>query len=112
MTSLEDKAEQADNEAYRVPEAAEASGRFRIESMELTSADEIGTDQFPQFGDWLPVTRVVDGLDHGECHLECPGALARSLIDAGAEVGTSFGVETASKNRDGEWTVEIETDDG
>lgn len=111
MTTLEDKAETPEVVALSIADADETAGRFELESLELDPADEVGTDQFPQYGDWLPVTRYIDGMEHGDMHLECPRGLAKELVAAEIEAGDVFAVTDSTKGLDGEWQVEVELDD-
>lgn len=86
---------------------------YRLESDELTEAAEIGGEnEFPQFGDFLDVTATDgNGDDLGPRWVECPGDLARSLVEAEISAGDRFQVTEAAKAEDGAWSFEIQTDD-
>lgn len=112
MTTLEDKAETPENVAHSISDAAEAAGEYKVRSLELDPADEVGSGQFPQYGDWLPCSSISpDGLDIGEVWVECPRGLAQALLEAELEEGDRFRVVSAEKSPAGEWHVEIDAAD-
>lgn len=80
---------------------------YRLESTELTPADEIGgEDEFPQYGDFLDVTALDgNGDELGPRWVECPGALARCLQDVD---GDAFQVLTVEKTEDGAFRFDVE----
>jgi hypothetical protein len=110
MTDLDDKAI-ATREVVRVGESELQT--YRLEDTELTEASAIGgSDAYPMYGDFLDV--VVVDADHeplGPRWVECPGDLARALVDAGVEAGDVFTVAEVSKTQDRGWSCEVETDD-
>lgn len=109
MTTLEEKAEQTRD----VTRADSATGAYRLESLDLTPAEDIGPeDQFPQYGDFLSVTALTrQGNENGEQWLECPAGLAAALLELDPGVGDTVVVTEASKTDDGEWTFTVESGD-
>lgn len=110
MTDLESKADAA----RAVVRAGESPGqRYRLEDTELTEASAIGeSDGFPKFGDFLDVTAVdANGAALGPRWVECPGNLARQLVEAEVSAGDTFAVQDAAKSEDGAWTFEVTIDD-
>lgn len=106
MKGFDDKAEEA-IPCVRVAEADTTT--YRVTKSGLLPASEVGTDEFPQYGDWLPCTATTaDGDDLGDRYLECPGALAAELVRIDADVGTQFRITEASKTPDDQWTITIE----
>lgn len=106
MTSLSDKAETTRD----VRRASEAAGAYRLETDELTPADDIGSeDDFPQYGDFADVTVLgMDGSDHDPCWLETPAGLARALLDADVGPGDLFVVDgQPTKDDGGNWTFDV-----
>lgn len=112
MTSLGDKAETPPD----IRRPAEAEGEsFTITDLVLVGADDIGTDEFPRYGDFLP---VVDASGN-EAFLECPTGLAASIMnefgDHAPRTGTRFVIESASKvdGDDGNqvWAFEVEIEE-
>lgn len=111
MTTLDDKAETPENVAHSIADAAETAAEYRIRSLELDPAEEVGTDQFPQFGDWLPAEEVRDGASIGDVWVECPRGLAQELVAAEVDEGDVFAVTAANKSPAGEWNVEVDAAD-
>lgn len=105
MTSLEDKAAQA-RDIYR---AEDATGAYRIVSLDLVEASEIGgEDSFPKFGEFADVVELTEtGEDRGEAWLECPADLAQGLLDIGVEAGSEFVIESVKKDDDGQWRFSV-----
>lgn len=107
MTDLNEKA----TSARDVVRAGELDGvTYRLQTTELTDADDIGgDDDFPQFGEFLDVTAVdADHDDLGPRWVECPADLARELVEAEVGAGDVFTVTDAGKTEDGAWTFEVE----
>jgi hypothetical protein len=106
---IADKAETA-RAVVRVGESAGV--RYRLNDTELTDSTAIGdAEAFPQFGEFLDVSAVdVDGNALGRRWLECPGDLAKGLVDLGISDGETFAVEDASKTDDGAWSIEVSND--
>jgi len=108
MTDIEDLASTA-RDVIRAEDAENVP--YRLEDTETTDADDISPEgEFPQFGDFLDVTALDgDGVGLGPRWLECPGGLARMLVDAElVEAGAEFQILDASKDDSGAWTFEIE----
>jgi len=110
MTDLDDKAAAARG-VVRVKDAQMQT--YRLKDTELTEAAYIGSsDGFPQYGDFLTAAAVdANGDDLGPRWVECPGDLARALVDADVGEGDVFTVIEAAKTEDGTWSVEVETND-
>ena len=87
---------------------------IRIDSAELVEADEIGTDEFPQYGTFLPVA-VADGNDEIPSYLEIPRRVAKKLVDrlpADSREGEWFRLSNREKSQaTGTWSAEIEIAD-
>jgi len=100
MTSLDEKAQESpDVDLAR----QSAPGAYRIETWELTPADDISPEgEFPEYGEFL---RVVS--TGGEQFIECPQGLARWIVDAGLEERDGFRIRTVQKV-DGEWEYDCE----
>lgn len=107
MVSLDEKAD----DTRDVVRASEAEAQwYRLESTDLTPAGDIGTDDFPQYGDFADVVAVdANGDDLGSRWLECPSGLARELVDAGIAADEDFQITEASKTADGAWSFSIQT---
>lgn len=106
MTSLEDKAE---SEVDVTLAADLVESQYRLVSLELTPADELGTDDFPLYGDFAEVEErsPVDGTFRGQSHVEIPASLASWLVEA--EVGTSDWWQVIDAEKvDGSWRFEVE----
>lgn len=112
MTGIEDLASTA-RAVIRAEDAANTP--YRLEDTETTDADDISPEgQFPQFGEFLDVV-ALDGnaADLGPRWLECPGGLARELVDGDlVEAGAQFQVVEATKDDSGAWTFDVEEFDG
>lgn len=108
MTDLEELA--TSNRDVIRPEDAE-NVPYRLEDTDSTEADEISAEgEFPQFGEFLDVTALNGGAgDLGPRWLECPGGLARELVEAGlAEDGAEFQILGTEKDDTGAWTFDLE----
>lgn len=107
MTSLEDKA----SESPEVSLARQsAPGVYRVEDTELLPADDLTPEgDFPEFGEFLEVTPAGSGVGWRDSTewIECPQALAKWLVENGAEEGFAFRILTVQKV-DGSWRYECE----
>jgi len=103
MTDLEDKADQESQEDVIL--IRNGAGSYRMEGKELVDCSEIGTEDYPRFGEFLSVSRQ----DGGPAWLECPGDLARTLVKAGVQPGEPFEIVRTTKNAAGRWEVEADT---
>jgi len=110
MTGLRDHAKKAETEVRTVSNAE--GHTYRIESDELLEADEIGDDEFPQYGQWLETTDRPEGTK--TVYLETPAVLAKRLVDEVAHnadlEGRLFTLTDAEKV-DGRWEVDLEVHD-
>lgn len=80
-----------------------APGAYRLESKELTAADDVTAEgQFPEYGWFLDVTGTS-----GRQYIECPQGLAGWLDRNGVEPGDGFRIITCRKV-EGAWAYEVE----
>jgi hypothetical protein len=108
MTDIEDLASTA-RDVIRAGNAENVP--YRLEDIETTDADDISPEgEFPKFGDFLDVVALDgDGVDLGPRWLECPGGLARALVDEDlVEAGAEFQIVHESKDDSGAWTFDVE----
>jgi len=107
MTGLRDRAEEAESEVVLIGNAT--PGTHRIETEDLVPADDLGNDEFPQYGEYLPTVRHPDS--DTTVFVECPPVLAKEIADQVAQnanlAGRWFHLADAEKV-DGRWTVEVE----
>jgi len=105
MTSLDEKASGGASEDIDLARQS-APGIYKRVEGELVPADEIGTDDFPQYGDFLWVE-----TPHGGQYIEVPASLAEWLVE-NTEDGDAFRL-VAVRKVDGEWqyTAELANDD-
>jgi len=106
MTTIREKAEQAERDIHLTGDMAYST--YRLESKELSPADEISDDgQFPQFGDFADVTIPTNGDgDDPELWAEICSSLAQSLVEQELGEGDIFRVGPTEKV-DGEWRVDV-----
>lgn len=95
-----DKAAAADQREIRL--ARDSMGLYRLESAEITPADEISDeDQFPKYGDFLDTVTSTGGANPAwdePCWLEVPAGLDEELVKIEAEVGTVFRIQSVRKD--------------
>jgi len=105
MDELREKASQGP-QATRMQDVDEGD-EFIVENPALYGPDEVSdSDDYPQYGDWLSL--VEDGF------LECPRALAQSVVDAVdyRDVGFPMSVTFVHVQlADDEWRVEIDAEE-
>lgn len=105
MKSFDEKASETTAEDIRA--AGDSRGRYRVAAEGLVSADEIGTDEFPQYGDWLEV-EPLDGGPEEELmdvtYIEVPGSLAKILVKNEVENGDEVTINNVRKGPGGRWT--------
>lgn len=108
MTSLEDIADDT-GDVYLARNLAGMA--FRLDSRETVPCDQIGTDDFPAYGDFIPVgcwhppeAEFVD-----ECYVEASTQLAKTIVDLGLEAGDTFKVEEVTKS-DGQFYFVVDDD--
>lgn len=109
MKSFDEKA--SETTAQDIRAAGDSRGRYRLEANGLTSADDIGTDEFPQYGDWLEVSPLDGGPENeliDETYIECPGGLAKWLSHNDLEEGDEFEIRSVRKGAGGRWTYSVE----
>jgi len=106
---LGDKAEQSDMAEVRL--ARDSRGVYRMEDDELVEADDLGSDDFPKYGDFLPV-EIIGGAPESElvddAYVEVPGALAKVLVSMEISVGDCFEIKNVRKNASGEWQYSVD----
>lgn len=96
MTAIDDLADDT-GDVYL---ARNADGMvFRLDSRETVPADELGTDEYPQYGDFAPV-----GVFHppkgdfvDDCYLEIPVQLAKTIVTLEIETGDVFKITDVTK---------------
>lgn len=106
MVSLEEKADSGP--------AVDLAGslletQYRLKDLELVPADEIGSDEFPQYGDYgqCEARSPVDGTFRGERYVEIPEGLAQFLLKAEVTTDDWWQV-TEHKKVDGRHQYEVE----
>lgn len=109
MKSFDDKA--AETTAEDIRRAEESRGQYEIVGKGLLPADEIGTDEFPQYGDWLEV-EPLDGGPEEELmditYIEVPGSLAKILANNEVEPGDELTIRSVRKGAGGRWKYSAE----
>jgi predicted double-glycine peptidase len=109
MTSLQEKAENA-VDVVRAQVAIDQL--YRLEDKDLIAADEIGNEDYPQYGDFADVTAIdANGKKLGDRWLECPSGLAESLVEANVQVGDAFWIQAVTEHEDGAWSYEVVLED-
>lgn len=106
MTSLEDKASGGPEDVVL---ARELPGVYVLGSLELENADGIGTDDFPQYGDFLECQYATGDME--PVWVECPQDLAGKLVEQDAEPGDVLGITSSRKGPGGRWVVAVEVHD-
>jgi len=108
MTEIEDLA----NQARTVVRAKNAEmTAYRLQDTDTVDCDDVSPEgEFPEYGDFLDVNAVnSDGQDLGPRWLECPGGLARALVDQDlVEAGAEIRIASVDKDETGAWTFEVE----
>jgi hypothetical protein len=90
-----------------------APGAYVFVEDELTSAEDLtDEDQFPEYGDFLPVRRAqaTDGGHEASGDTEwiqCPQDFAQWLVEHGLEPGDGFRIKSVQKV-DGQWQYDCE----
>lgn len=104
-----DKADRADREEIRL--ARDSAGLYRLEDDELTAADELSPeDEFPKYGDFINCKTTTGGANpswNEPVYVECPGALAKIIVNMEISVGDSFRIQSTRKNATGEWEYSV-----
>lgn len=107
MTDLRGQAERAESEVVLMGNAA--PGTHLIESESLVPAEDLGNDEFPQYGEYLETVRHPESKV--TVYLECPPILAKEIADQVAHnadlEGRWFHLADAEKV-DGRWKVDVE----
>lgn len=101
MTSLEEKAEEGQTQFVAASDLLPGS-MWCIESSDLVPAGELGTEEFPQHGEWLPASQGTK-VDY---FLECPSGLAMAIMEQvearGAESPEGYWFRVLEAERDRE----------
>lgn len=109
MKSFDQKANETTAEDIRA--AGDSRGQYEIVGQGLIPADEIGTEEFPQYGDWLEV-KPLDGGPEEELmdvtYVEVPGSLAKILANNDVEPGDEFTIRSVRKGAGGRWTYTVD----
>lgn len=103
-----DKAEASDAPDVRL--ANDSIGLYRLETDDVIEADEIGTDDFPKYGDFVKVSMSNGGANaswDSKGYVEIPGDLAKQLVEQGVEPGDCFRIRSTRKNGSGEWVYDV-----
>jgi hypothetical protein len=103
-----DKAEQANSEEVRL--ANDSIGVYRLESDEVVDAEEIGTEEFPQYGDFIETITTHGGANPSwdeTAYVELPGDLARQLTELGIDPGDTFRIQSTRKDGNGSWVYDV-----
>lgn len=104
-----DKAERADQDEIRL--ARDSAGLYRLEDDELTAADELSAeDEFPKYGDFISCKTTTGGAEpswNEPVYVECPGSLAKIIVEMEISVGDSFRIQSTRKNAAGEWEYSV-----
>lgn len=107
--NLGDKAEQSDMAEIRL--ARDSRGTYRLGDDELVDADDLGSEDFPKYGDFAPVEVIGGGPESelvDEAYIEVPGALAKVLVAMEISVGDCFEITNVRKNASGEWQYSVD----
>lgn len=100
-----DKAENAQQGGDSVYLANESNGVWRLESDDVFDADDIGSDDFPKYGDFIKVMESYGGQRPSwdeVAYLELTSRLAIEL-DGTIDVGDAFRTRVPRKDDNGEW---------
>jgi len=103
MTTLEEKASSSSDADIDLVRQS-APGLYKLVTKELTAADEIGTDSFPEYGDFL---WVETARDQGQ-YIEVPADLARQIVSLNED--DWFRVVSVTKDVEGQWVLDVDTD--
>jgi len=109
VKSFDDKA--AETTAQDIRAAGDSRGQYEVVAEGLVPADEIGTDEFPQYGDWLEVEPLDGGPEEelmDECYIEVPGSLASWAAANDLGPGDQFTIRSVRKGAGGRWTYSVE----
>jgi len=112
MKGFDEKA--GETTAQDIRAAGDSRGRYRLAASGLVPAEEIGTDEFPQYGDWLKVEPLDGGPEEelmDETFIECPGSLAKWLASNELEEGDSMEIRSVRKGAGGRWKYSVEETD-
>jgi len=109
MKSFDDKA--AETTVQDIRAAGDSRGTYEVVGEGLVPADEIGSDEFPQYGDWLEVKPLDGGPEEelmDETFIECPGSLATWAAGNDLKPGDKFTIRSVRKGAGGRWTYSVE----
>ena len=105
MKGFDEKASEVTAEDIRA--AGDSRGTYEVIGEGLLPADEIGTDEFPQYGDWLEV-KPLDGGPEEELmdvtYIEVPGSLAKILASNDVTPGDELDIRPVRKGPGARWT--------
>lgn len=109
MKGFDEKANETTAQDIRA--AGDSRGRYRLLAAGLVPADEIGTDEFPQYGDWLQVEPLDGGPEEelmDETYIEVPGSLAKWLAANDVKEGSTIEIRSVRKGAGGRWQYSVE----
>lgn len=110
MKGFDEKA--SETTAQDIRAAGDSRGRYELVVAGLVPAEDIGNDEFPQYGDWLEVEPLDGGPEEelmDETFIECPGSLAKWLASNDLDEGDRFEIRSVRKGAGGRWTYSVET---
>lgn len=83
--------------------------QYRLKSTELIPADELGDDEFPQYGDFAEAVErsPVDGTERGEKYIEVTADLASFLVEQGVATDEWFQVVSHEQDPDGRHCYDV-----
>ena len=94
IQDIEVRADEKETEIWLA--ADNPTGLFHVRSTDVVDADEIGTDEFPQYGEFLPV-----GKGEVAGYLQLTAYLIEYLQDEEVEEGSQFRVNEVVQYDDG-----------
>lgn len=109
MKSFDEKA--SESTAQDIRAAADSRGRYKVIAEGLIPAENIGTDEFPQYGDWLEVKPLDGGPESelvDETYIEVPGQLAKWCAANEISVGSGIDIKSVRKDAGGRWSYSVE----
>lgn len=109
MKSFDEKASETTAEDIR--RAGNSRGQYEVVGEGLVPAEDIGTEEFPEYGDWLEV-EPLDGGPEEELmdvtFIEVPGSLAKILAKNSIQPGDEISIRSVRKGAGGRWTYSVD----
>lgn len=110
MKSFDEKA--SETTAQDIRAAGDSRGHYEVVGKGLVPAEQIGSDEFPQYGDWLKVRPLDGGPEEelmDETFIEVPGQLAKWCAENEISVGSEFRIRSVRKDAAGRWSYSVDT---